>query len=356
MTKVRLAAVGVGDVAQRDYLPELHRLDSRAELTVVCSRTAARADEVAVRFGADRATTSWEEAVTADDVDAVLNLTPASLHADVTRAAVAAGKHVYSEKPVAASAGEAGSIEADAVRHGVVVVAAPSVAVFPQVRRAREILASGALGKVSTARASALAGIPPWEGYISDPSPYFAADGGPLPDMAVYPLHALVELVGRVIRVSAMSNRSRSGFVPTDGPMAGRLIPVDSDDNWLLLLELDGGCIASVHATYAVGSTASPELEIQGDRGTLALSLLDGSQPVRLLTDEGESEHDVQHARDAGPDHLLGVEHLLDCIERRVQPELTLEKASHVLATLEAAARSAARGAVSLVEEGASVA
>ena len=52
MTRVRLAAVGVGDVAQRDYLPELHRLDSRVELAVVCSRTGARADEVALQFGA----------------------------------------------------------------------------------------------------------------------------------------------------------------------------------------------------------------------------------------------------------------------------------------------------------------
>src|SRR5262245_48469041 len=143
---LRLAIVGVGDVAQRDYLPEVGRLADRAELIVACSRTAQRARDVAERFRIPRWTTSYEEAVSADDVDAVLNLTPFSLHVDVTLAALTAGKHVYSEKPLALTSAEARVIAEQATRSECVVVAAPCVLLFPQVRRAVAIVRSGECG------------------------------------------------------------------------------------------------------------------------------------------------------------------------------------------------------------------
>src|SRR5262245_65565550 len=115
---LRLAIVGVGDVAQRDYLPEFGRLGDRVELVVACSRTADRARDVAERFRIPRWTTSYDEAVAVDDVDAVLNLTPFSLHVEVTLAALEAGKHVYSEKPLALTSAEARVIADRARRSG----------------------------------------------------------------------------------------------------------------------------------------------------------------------------------------------------------------------------------------------
>ncbi len=171
---LRLAIVGVGDVAQRDYLPELGRLAGRVEPIVACSRTEDRARDIAEQFRIPRWTTSYEEAVGAHDVDAVLNLTPFSLHLDVTLAALAAGKHVYSEKPLALTSAEARVIAEHSDRTACVVVAAPCVLLFPQVRRASEIVEGGELGNVFTARGHGQGGVPPWEGYLSDPSPYFA--------------------------------------------------------------------------------------------------------------------------------------------------------------------------------------
>ena len=143
-----LGVVGVGDVAQRDYLPELSRLAAKARPVVACSRSAGRAAEVAERFGIGRWTTSYEEVVTAGDVDAVLNLTPFEVHEEVTLAALGAGKHVYSEKPCATSAAGATRLLDAERKAGRIVVAAPSVLVFPQLQRAKEVLASGRLGKV----------------------------------------------------------------------------------------------------------------------------------------------------------------------------------------------------------------
>ena len=116
---------------------------------------------------------------------------------------------MYSEKPLAPTVAEVDRIARAAETHALVVVAAPSVLLFPQVRRALELVQTGALGKIHLARGQALGGIPPWEGYLSDPTPFFAQLGGPLSDMAVYPLHALTGLLGPVRRVTALAARTR---------------------------------------------------------------------------------------------------------------------------------------------------
>jgi predicted dehydrogenase len=342
--KLRLAIVGVGDVAQRDYLPELGRLADRVELTIACARRPERVREVAERFGIPRWTTSYQEAVGADDVDAVLNLTPFSLHVGVTLAALAAGKHVYSEKPLALTSREARSIADEAERRECVIVAAPSVLLFPQVRRAQAILANGDIGTVFTARGHGQGGVPPWEGYFSDPSPYFAHDGGPLLDMGVYPLHALTGLLGPVRQVSALSSRTRESFDIAEGPFAGRSIPVEAADNWHLVLRLDGGTLCSVEANNVASGALAPELELRGERGTLGISLLDVSQPVALEVDGVGRSELVPHERAAGPDHVLGVEHLVDCVEEGLEPIVGVAHAGHVIDVLEAAALSADEG------------
>ena len=338
---LRLAIVGVGDVAQRDYLPELGRLADRVEVVVACSRGADRARDVAERFQIPRWTTSYPEAVSADDVDAVLNLTPFSLHVDVTLAALAAGKHVYSEKPLALTSAEARVIAERAEARRCVVVAAPCVMVFPQVRRAREIVASGELGGVFTARGHGQGGVPPWEGYLSDPSPYFARDGGPLIDMAVYPLHALTGLLGPVREVCAFSTKTRESFDVVEGPFAGSSVPVEAADAWHLVLRLADDTLASVEANNCASGAIAPELELRGERSALGLSLLDVSEPLRLHVDGEIRSEVVPHARSAGPDHVLGVEHLVDCVDEGLEPVLSVAHARHVIEALEAAALSA---------------
>jgi predicted dehydrogenase len=337
---VRLGVIGVGDVAQRDYLPEWRRLDGRAEVVVACGRTAVRVQDVARQFGAARWTTSFEEVVSAPDIDAIINLTPIQLHSTVTLAALSRGKHVYSEKPVAGSAADAETIRLQAEHSGLVVVAAPSVLLFPQLRLAGQLLAEGTLGAIHSAFGLAFAGVPPWAGYMSDPSPYFVAGGGPLYDMAVYPIHALTGLLGPVRRVSALSARTRDHFRVVDGEFADLLVNVEVDDNWHLLLELASGALASVQANSCTAGALAPELELQGERGTLALSLFDVAEPVRLVIDGEVSDRHVQHARASGPDHLLGIEHLVDCITRGEVPLPSVAHAGHVLDVLAAAEQS----------------
>jgi predicted dehydrogenase len=341
---LRLGVVGVGDVAQRDYLPELDRLGGRVELVAVAARTEERARTAAERFGAGRWTTSWRELVEADDVDAIVNLTPFDLHVEVTLGALECGKHVYSEKPLAPSAADATRILKATRERGLRVVAAPSVLLFPQVRRAREIVRSDTLGPIHSAHGRGFGGIPPWEGYLSDPTPYFAPGGGPLLDMAVYPLHALTGLLGPVRRVASFAAQTRDRFTVKEGPFTGSEIPVKTADEWQILVELESGCIACVEASNTSDFSIAPELELLGERGALGLSLLDVAVPLTLVDSDGTRSIDVPHERDGGPDHLLGIEHLADCVERSLEPVASVEHARHVIDVIEAARRSAETG------------
>ena len=89
LPRLKLALLGCGDVAQRDYLPEIHRLSDRVELVAVCSRTEQRARDVAAQYGARAWYTDYARMLAESDADLVANLTPIQLHAETTLAAFA---------------------------------------------------------------------------------------------------------------------------------------------------------------------------------------------------------------------------------------------------------------------------
>lgn len=345
MNAVKLALIGCGDVAQRDYLPEMHRLAGRAEIVAVCGRTAKRARSVAAEYGIARWYDDFDCMLAETEADAVLNLTPIQTHAETTLAALQAGKHVYSEKPVASTVSDARRIQVEAAERELTLICAPSVMLFPQVQFARSLVARGAVGALWSVTGQGHGGVPPWRGYPSDPSPFFARGGGPLMDMGVYPLHAITGIFGPARRVSAYGSRARESFVVDDGPYAGRQVPIETDDTWALLLDLGEGRMATVTANNSVQASRAPQLELHGLGGTIAVNLLDVAAPVELFQPEsGWQRHQVSHARAGGPDHLLGIEHLVDCITTGAGPKLSIDQAIHVLEIIEAAERSARSG------------
>jgi predicted dehydrogenase len=338
--------VGVGDVAQRDYLPEIGRLEPDAVVVAVAGAREERARETADRLGLKKWYVGYEGLVGDDEVECVVDLTPAALHEEVNAAAIEAGKPLYSEKPLALTAVAARSLGAAAASRGVALAAAPSVLVFPQVQMVGSVLTSGALGTPVAASGTAFGGVPPWEGFASDPTPYFAEGIGPLVDLGVYPLHALTGLLGPVRRVAALGHRTRDAFEVLDGPARGTRVPVAEDDVAQLLLELEGGVLASVHVNFASAASSGPELEILGDAGGVTCSLLDPSAPVRSNSGGGWTETAVPAERTAGPDHVLGIRHLVRCARGLERPLLTAEHAAHVLDVIEAARRSTAEGRI----------
>ena len=318
--RVRIAILGPGDVATRDYLPEFHRIADRARIVAVCGRGETRARAVAHEIDVPWFT-DQEEMTRRETIDAVINLTPISVHEVTTTSALRAGQHVYSEKPLAGSVHSAQRLRAEAAERGLVLVAAPSVMLFPQVELARRMLADDSIGPVHTVRGLGFGGVPPWDGYGSDPSPFFADGAGPLVDLGVYPLHAITGLLGPARRVVAMSARTRDGFDVADGPLAGTRIEVRADDAWAVTLDLGSARLATVEANFTAHGTRSAELELDGRTRHHRHEPPRRSQPLRIFEQATENGGSPGRARKGRrPDHVLGVEHLLHCIRDRSEP------------------------------------
>jgi predicted dehydrogenase len=349
MSTVKLAFLGCGDVAQRDYLPELSRLAGRVELVGVCGRSEHRARAVAQTYGIPHWYTDYHQMIAESGADAIVNLTPIQLHAETTMAALRAGKHVYTEKPAGTTVEEAQTLRELAREQGLRLVCAPCVMLFPQVVHARELLDADTIGDVYAVHGMAHGGVPPWRGFQSDPSQYFARGAGPAMDMGVYPLHALTGLLGPARRVTALTSRTSTSFTVLDGPAEGKEVPIEVDDNWQMILDLGGGRLATIDANNCVQGTRAPQLELLGRKGTIALNLLDVSAPIEVLR-AGSGWETVElprTGRAAGPDHLLGIEHLVDCITRGKEPVLSIDHAMHVIEIIEGAARSSESGTIS---------
>ena len=346
-TKIKLALLGCGDVAHRDYLPEFHRIAEWAEIVAVCGRGEARARLTAQQYAIPHVYTDYRRMLAETDAEAVVNLTPMQMHYETNLACLQAGKHVYTEKTVTSNTQQARHLAHEAQQRNLTLVCAPCIMVWPQIQLAKRLVQDGAIGEVHSARGLGYGGVPPWAGFPSDPSPFFATNGGPQRDMGVYPLHALTGILGPAQRVTAMNAHAQSSFVIGDGPFVGKMIPVEEPDTWLMLLDHGNGTISTVEANNSVQDTKAAQLELFGLKGSIALNLIDGAAPIHLLQTSPKwewREMAVPHARAAGPDHILGVEHLVKCLQNSTLPVLSIQHAAHVVEIIEKAGLAAAQG------------
>jgi predicted dehydrogenase len=216
--------------------------------------------------------------VLADDrVQLVLNLTPPSEHADVALAALAAGKHVYGEKPLAASREQARRVLDEAARRGLTVGCAPDTFLGPSWQRARELIDTGAVGAPVAARGTMLGSGP--ESWHPDPAFFYRAGGGPLLDMGPYYLTVLVALLGPVVRVSAGARRTFDVRRVTGGPRVGDVLPVEVPTHVAAVLEHEPGAMTTLVTSFDCWEGVS-SVELWGTDGTLLLPDPNGYEGV----------------------------------------------------------------------------
>ena len=263
---LRVGIVGAGKISGQ-YSATLARL-SQVAVTAVADLDPDRARLLAERHPGARVV-ALPDLYAAPDVDVVLNLTTPNQHAAVALAAIAAGKHVYGEKPLAANGVDARAVLEAATSAGVRVACAPDTVLGTGVQTARAAVDAGLIG-VPHAATAFMTG-PGHERWHPDPEFYYQQGGGPLLDMGPYYLTTLVQLLGPVRRVAGMSSRPRIERTIGDGPRAGTAFPVEIDTHVTGLLEHEGGALTTLMMSFDVWAAHLPSIELYGSTGSLAV-------------------------------------------------------------------------------------
>jgi predicted dehydrogenase len=262
-----VGVVGCGDISEIYLLNAKRFCDIRV---VACADIdAAAARRQAGRHGVPACGVA--ELLRRDDVDIVLNLTIPGAHAEVSLAAIEAGKHVYSEKPLATTVVDGAKILAAAGARGLRVGAAPDTILGAGYQTARRALDGGMLGRPLTAFAFVLShGMEHWH---PNPGFFFRKGVGPVLDMGPYYVSALVSLLGPVASVQAVA---QIGFaervVSTPGSaLLGQSIRVETPTSVQALLDFASGAQAIFAASWDVWKHSLPPIEIHGELASLRL-------------------------------------------------------------------------------------
>lgn len=259
---LRVGIVGIGSISGT-YLRTLARLP-QVQVTRLADLSQARA-EAGLQHAPGARAVSADELMKSADVDLVLNLTTPAAHAQIAQAALAAGKHLYGEKPLALDLDQARGVLAQA--GGLRVGNAPDTALGTGTQTARRAIEDGLIGMPVAANAAFVtAGHESWH---PDPDFYYQPGGGPLFDMGPYYLTSLIHLLGPVRRVTGMSSRSRPERVIGSGPRAGMRVPVDVETHVAGLLEHVSGAVTALLTSFDVVASRQPDIEVHGTEGSL---------------------------------------------------------------------------------------
>ena len=263
---LKVGIIGCGAIIAQ-YLTNFRRLD-QIELVAVADLDPVRAQAVADDYDGVRAV-SVDELLAADDVDLVLNLTIPAAHADVALKAIAAGKSVYGEKPLAATTAEAQQVLAAAREAGVVVGCAPDTVLGTGIQTARKAIDDGLIGAPISATATMV--TPGHERWHPNPDFYYQPGGGPLLDMGPYYVSALVTLLGPVVSVIGAASHTRNERTIGSGPRAGETVPVNIDSHVTGVLVHASGALSTLFMSFDAVKSKSPNIEIHGERGSLVV-------------------------------------------------------------------------------------
>lgn len=272
--------IGCGNISAQ-YLKNIPGLSS-LRLVAVADLDSDRAREVAAAHEGVRALTV-PELLADPEVDVVLNLTIPAAHAEVSLAAIAAGKHVYGEKPLTATVAEGRQVLAAAAAAGVRVGCAPDTVLGTGTQTAREALDRGLIGRPVSATATMVG--PGHESWHPSPDFYYVDGGGPLMDMGPYYVGSLITLLGPVRTVYGAASRTRSERVIGSGVRAGEHIPVTIDTHVTGILHHESGAISTLIMSFDGVATAAPCIEVHGEAGSLIVPDPNGfGGEVRLRT------------------------------------------------------------------------
>jgi predicted dehydrogenase len=260
---LRVGVVGCGNISTTYF--KLAPLFKGIAITACADLNMELAKSRAEEFGVKAMTA--DGLIKSEDIDIVLNLTVPDAHHGVSAAAVKAGKHVYSEKPLVLSLKDGLALKKAAVAKRVRVGCAPDTFLGGAHQRARRAVDDGDIGKITSGTAHVMGyGMEHWH---PNPDFFFKPGGGPILDMGPYYIANLINLIGPVKRVAALTSMAQKSRTISSQPRSGEKISVKTPTNIQALLEFANGATVTLIASWDVWSHGHSNMEIYGTEGTL---------------------------------------------------------------------------------------
>lgn len=340
-----IGIIGCGNISEA-YLrlaPRFANLKVVAVADIMPAAAKARAEQFGVRA------LTVDELLRDDAVSVIINLTVPAVHYAVTGDILSAGKHAYSEKPLALSAADARKLVAEADRRGLKLGGAPDTFLGGAGQLARRMIDKGAIGRVVAGTAHFMGhGMEHWH---PKPDFFFKPGAGPVFDMGPYYITALVNLLGPVKAVTAMATK---GFtertVTAKGPMTGQKLKVSTPTTINCVMEFVSGSQVSFGTSWDVWRHGHQNpIELYGTEGTMlvpdpnffagAISVTEKGGEYRAVESAGEPFGAANWPAD-GPFtranyRMLGVADLVDAAAKGREPRCSGRLAAHVVDVME---------------------
>jgi len=338
--KIKVAIIGCGSVSGV-YLPHLSK-SPYVELVSVCDIKPERAKERAEKFKVPNQYPHIDQLLSGAPFDLMINLTNMQEHGRLNRQALLAGKHVWSEKPMANTYKEGLELLQLSKKQGVRIWGAPAVVNSPQFAFMARQINDGNLGRIAAAHAHYGHLGPTWSAF------FYETGGGSLPDLGVYNLSTLSGLLGPVKSVMAMTNILTPARTVDD---KGE-IKVEAEDNASVLMEHHSGAISHVQCGFNYfdpyghegKGQEKPTVSVVGKKGSMHLIGYDWSP---FGVDMATIDHEESQRFVPDPGTYVweqGASVICESLVKGVEPLINAEHSLHVLEIIEAARRSQAEG------------
>lgn len=263
MANLGIGIIGAGNISSA-YLrlaPLFKGLEVRAVADLNIEAAKARAEEFGVKAqGVD-------DLLANRQVDVVINLTIPDAHYAVTKRILEAGKHAYSEKPLVLTLEEGVTLRDLAASKGLAVGCAPDTFLGGAHQQARAALDAGRVGEITSGCAAVLNhGMEHWH---PNPDFFFLPGAGPMLDLGPYYVADLINFLGPVRRVGALTSSAQAERVISNGPREGETVPVKTPTNIHALLEFHNGATINLSTSWDVWHHKRNHFELYGTEGTL---------------------------------------------------------------------------------------
>lgn len=266
MSAVGLGLIGSGVISDT-YLENLGSFPD-VEVVIIGGLDVEQARARARKHGVSQWGTA-DDVLAHPDVQVVVNLTVPAAHVEVSAAAIAAGKHVWTEKPIGLELDGVDALLRSADAAGLRVGAAPDTVLGPGFQAAKRAIERGVIGSALFANASFQTQGP--DLWHPGPQFLFAQGAGPLFDMGPYYFTALVSLLGPIDRVAAAGMRAQIEREIHSGPNTGVRFPVEVPTTLQVLTMFEGGQQADTLLSFDSALERHGVLEIHGTEGSIVL-------------------------------------------------------------------------------------